>query len=208
MNRRLFIFYAIALALHCAAFFYLKTPAPQPPKMVERTYIDVALTAPPAPPAPVQPKPQPTPPVPVPPQKTETLPPPKPELKPEPPVKTEMAIPTPKPEPPPVVKTIVVPPPKPSPEYVPVTQPNYARRAPPIYPDQARRWHQQGIVTLALFINEHGALERVEIIKSSGYSLLDAAAVKAMKQSRFEPAMDGATPVRSRAEATVTFRLE
>jgi periplasmic protein TonB len=204
MNRRLFIFYVIALAFHGAGFFSFQPPAPQPPKMVERTYIDVALTAP------VQTKPPPVLPVPVPPPKMEMPTPPKSELKSEPlPVKAEMTIPTPKPAaPPPIAKPIVDPPPKPSPEYVAVTQPNYARRAQPIYPDQARRWHQQGIVTLALFINEQGALDRVEIIQSSGYSLLDAAAVKAMKQSQFEPAMDGATPVRSRAEATVTFRLE
>ncbi|MEI9961597.1 MAG: energy transducer TonB [Limisphaerales bacterium] len=209
MNRALVIFYAIAMALHAIILFWLKPPAPRPPKMVERTYVDVALATPPAP---APPKPQPPSPVPQP--KVETPPPqPKLESKPKPPPpKAEMTIPTPKPELPPpapvIIKPTVVPPPKSSQEYVPVTQPNYARRAEPIYPDQARRWHQQGIVTLALFINELGALDKVEIIKSSGFPLLDTAAIKAMKQSRFAPAMDGMIPIRSRAEATVTFRLE
>jgi protein TonB len=205
MKRSPAIFYALALAFHAVALFYLKPPAPQPPKMIERTYVDIALAAPPAP---EPPKPQSPPPVPQP--KVATPAQPKIEPKPEPPTpKTAMTIPAPKPEPPPpVAKPVLILQPKLPPEYVSVTQPNYAARAEPIYPDQARRWHQQGVVVLALFINELGALDKVEIVKSSGFPLLDAAAVKAMKKSRFAPALDGAVPIRSRAEATVTFRLE
>jgi protein TonB len=207
MKRSLVFFYAVALAFHAILLFYLKPPAPRPPKMIERTYVDIALTAPPVP---APPKPQPPPPVPQP--KVETPPPqPKPEPKSEPPPKAEMTIPAPKPEPPPpppVAKPVVIPQPKPPTEYVSVTQPNYARRSEPIYPEQSRRWHQEGVVVLALFINESGTLDKVEIVKSSGFQLLDAAAVKAMKQSRFAPAMDGVIPIRSRAEATVTFRLQ
>jgi periplasmic protein TonB len=207
MKRSLVIFYAVALGFHVVVLFYLKPPAPRPPKMIERTYVDIALTAPPAP---EPPKPQPPPPIPQP--KIEP-PPPQPKLEPkpepEPPPKPEMTMPTPKPEPPPpVAPPVAIPQPKPPTEYVSVTQPNYAKRAEPIYPEQARRWRQQGIVVLALYINEFGTLDKVEIVKSSGFQLLDAAAVKAMKQSQFAPAMDGATPIRSRAEATVTFKLE
>jgi protein TonB len=204
MNRPLVIFYAVALALHAVVLFYLRPPAPRPPKMIERTYVDIALTAPPAP---EPPKPQPPPPVPQPKVETPLQPETEPEPEPPPP-KAEMTIPPPKPEPPLVAKQAVVPQQQPPQEYVYVTQPNYAKRAEPIYPEQSRRWHQQGIVELALFINELGALDKVEIIKSSGFPLLDAAAIKAMKQSQFAPAMDGAIPIRSRAEATVTFRLE
>ncbi len=205
MNRPLITFYAVALAFHAAVLFYLKPSAPRPPKMIERTYVDIALTTPPAP---EPPQPQPA----VPQPKVETLPPqpkPEPKLEPSPP-KAEMTIPTPKPEPPPppIAQPVVIPQPKPPPEYVSVTQPNYSKHAEPVYPEQSRRWHQQGIVVLALFINELGTLDKVEIVKSSGFQLLDAAAVKAMKQSQFAPAMDGAIPIRSRAEATVTFRLE
>lgn len=209
MNRRLIIFYALALAFHAAAFFYFKPAAPRPPKIVERTYIDVALAVPSAPEPPKVETPKPV--LPLPPKVKIPLP-EKPEPKREiipPAPKPEMTVPPPKPEPPPpIVKPVIIPSPKPPQEYVSVTQPNYARRAEPVYPDQARRWHQEGVVVLALFINEKGTLDKVEIIKSSGFSLLDAAAVKAMRQSQFSPAMDGAVPIRSRAEATVTFRLE
>jgi protein TonB len=139
---------------------------------------------------------------------------PKPEEKPQspPPPKPEMTLPEPKPTPPPsppVVQPVVVPPPKPNPqEYIPVTQPTYAVQAAHIYPPEAARRHQQGTVVLMLYINGSGALNKVEIVKSSGFPLLDAAAIREMKQSKFEPAMDGAIPVRSRAQASVTYRLE
>ena len=77
-----------------------------------------------------------------------------------------------------------------------------------VYPPEAARRHQQGTVVLMLYINGKGALDKAEIVKSSGFPLLDAAAIKEMKQSRFEPAMDGAIPIRSRAQASVTYRLE
>jgi periplasmic protein TonB len=201
MKRPLIIFYAIALAFHATALFWLKPPAPKPPKILNETYVDVTLTKPP----------EPEPPKPIvvlqPPQ-------PKPEDKPQPPPppKPEMTIPEPKPEPPPPApKPVVIPPPQPKPpteEYVPVTQPTFTKQATHVYPPEAARRHQQGTVVLMLYINGSGTLDKVEIVKSSGFPLLDAAAIKEMKQSRFEPAMDGAIPIRSHAQASVTYRLE
>jgi periplasmic protein TonB len=201
MKRPVIIFYAIALAFHATVLFYLKPPAPKPPKIFNETYVDVTLTKPP--------EPEPPKPIVVPPS-----PQPKPEEKPQPspPPKPEMTIPEPKPEPPPPApKPVVIPPPQPKPpseEYVAVTQPTFAQQAMHIYPPEAARRHQQGSVVLMLYINGSGTLDKVEIVKSSGFPLLDAAAIKEMKQSRFEPAMDGAIPIRSRAQASVTYRLE
>jgi protein TonB len=201
MKRPLIIFYAIALAFHATLLFYLKPPAPKPPKIFNETYVDVTLTRPP--------EPEPLKPIVVP-------PPPQPKLEekqqPPPPPKPEMTIPEPKPEPPPPVpKPVVIPPPQPKPqteEYVPVTQPTFALQATHVYPPEAARRHQQGTVVLMLYVNGSGTLDKVEIVKSSGFPLLDAAAIKEMKKSRFEPAMDGAIPIRSRAQARVTYRLE
>ena len=57
---------------------------------------------------------------------------------------------------------------------------------------------------------EAARLDKIEIAKSSGFPLLDdeAATGKEMKLSKFQPAMDGAIPIRSRAQANVTYRLE
>ncbi|HEX3890199.1 MAG TPA: hypothetical protein VHX90_05050, partial [Verrucomicrobiae bacterium] len=79
MKRPLIIFYAIALAFHATVLFYLKPPAPKPPKIFNETYVDVTLTKPPEPepPKPIvvpqqsQPKPE---------EKTQPPPPPKPEM--------------------------------------------------------------------------------------------------------------------------------
>jgi protein TonB len=211
MNRALVIFYAIALAFHAVVLFCLKPPAPRPPKIFNETYVDVTLTTPP-PPQPEPPKPIV---VPQPSQPKVETPLPKSEEKPQPPPppKPEMTIPESEPTPPSpqVVQPVAVPPPQPKPtteEYVPVTQPTYAVQATHAYPPEAARRHQQGVVLLMLYINGHGTLDKVEIVKSSGFPLLDAAAIKEMKQSRFEPAMDGAIPIRSRAQASVTYRLE
>jgi protein TonB len=203
MNRPLAIFYVIALVFHAVVLYCLKPPASTPPKTFNETYVDVTLTKPlePEPPKPVV--------VPPPPQPKIETPVPKPEEKPQPPAppKPEMTIPEP-PPPPPESKPVVVPPPQPPTEYVSVTEPKYATHIQPIYPEQAKRWHQQGVVVLALFINESGALDKVEIVKSSGFPLLDNAAIRAMKESRFDPALQGNLSVRSRAEVTITFRLE
>jgi protein TonB len=201
MNRALIIFYAVAVAFHAVVLFYLKPPAPKPPKIFNETYVDVTLTRPPEP-EPPKPIVVPQPPPPKPEEKTQPPPPPKP----------EMTIPEPKTEPsPPAQKPVVIPPPQPKPpteEYVPVTQPTFAQQATHVYPTEAARRHQQGTVVLMLYVNGSGVLDKVEIVKSSGFPLLDAAAIKEMKQSRFDPAMDGAIPIRSRAQASVTYRLE
>jgi protein TonB len=210
MNRALIIFYAISLAFHAVVLFWLKPPAPRPPKIFNETYVDVTLTTP----LPPQPEPKPIA-VPTPQPKIET-PPPKPEEKspPPPPPKPEMTIPEPKPQPPPpppAPKPVVVPPTQPQPpteEYVPVTQPNFAVQAAHVYPPEAARRHQQGTVVLMLYINGIGALDKIEIVKSSGFPLLDEAAIREIKLSKFQPAMDGAIPIRSRAQASVTYRLE
>jgi len=203
MSRALIIFYAIALAFHAVVLFYLKPTAPKPPKIFNETYVDVTLTQPPEPepqkpivvPQPLQPKPE---------EKQQPPPPPKPEM--------TIPEPEPKPEPPPPApKPVVIPPPQPKPpteEYVPVTQPNFAVQAAHVYPLEAARRHQQGTVLLMLYINGSGALDKIEIVKSSGFPLLDNAAIREMKLSKFQPAMDGAIPIRSRAQARVTYRLE
>jgi periplasmic protein TonB len=195
VKRSLLIFYALALAIHAVILSWLKPPAPKPPKIFNETYVDVTLTQPP----PEPPKPVVVPPPPPPEPKPEmTIP----ETKPEPP----------KPLPPPPPKPVVVPPsppPKPPPtNYVSVSQPTFATQAQHIYPPEAARRHQQGVVTLMLYINGSGTLDKVEIVKSSGFPLLDEAAIKEMKQSQFQPAMDGAIPIRSRAQASVTYRLQ
>jgi periplasmic protein TonB len=222
--------YLLALALHAVVLFGVKLPASQPlPVVEEKKYIEVTLASPPPPepsaPAPEIPPPLPTPP-PVPPEPPAPPPPAVEPPLPEPTPELPPAAPTPPAEPPALPTPVapeptppsapITPAPNPTPalilsapgQYLAVTQPSYLSRIEPDYPIEARRQHQQGAVTLALYINTLGSLDKVEVVKSSGHPLLDEAAVDAMKQSRFHPAYEGNVPVPSRAEVTMTFRLQ
>ncbi|HTB63749.1 MAG TPA: energy transducer TonB [Opitutales bacterium] len=95
-----------------------------------------------------------------------------------------------------------------APKYVNVSKPSIKTSVEAEYPLQSRRQHQHGTVTLGLYINELGSLDKVEIIKSSGYPLLDASAVDAIRQYRFNPAYQGTTPMRAYAEITLDFQLQ
>jgi protein TonB len=223
------VFYAIAVALHLAVLFGYSAPAPSSiPAKEEKQYLEVTLTAAPppleTPPAPVPetPPPPPIPPPPEPPPPLQPPPPPDALTLPEP-IPVQPAPPTqpaPNPTPVPVEQTPSAPTPAAQtasvslpavslpPKYVGVLQPSFQTRVEPDYPNSARRQHQQGAVTLGLYINELGTLDKVEVLKSSGYPLLDAAAVEAMKASRFRPAYQGATPLPAHAEITINFQLQ
>ncbi|WP_051222165.1 energy transducer TonB [Neptunomonas japonica] len=85
---------------------------------------------------------------------------------------------------------------------------NY-REAPvqPNYPRMATRRGLEGTVMLVLHISAAGLVERVVIDTSSGYSILDKAAVKAARQWRFVPAVRAGNAVAAQASIPVRFSL-
>ena len=221
--------YAVAVLLHLAVLLCLPAPAPRAPVAPEeKKYLEVTLAAAPPPPAeilPAPPPPIPPPEPPPPPPVEKPTPPPEPPPMPLPPPPPEaMTLPTPAPTPvqsapapplpaftpappapsPPAPRSVAAPPSK----YVDILKPFIQTQAEPDYPRSALRLHQEGNVTLGLYINELGTLDKVEVVKSSGYPALDDAAVEAMKQSTFHPAYQGATPVPSHAEITINFQLK
>jgi protein TonB len=229
--------YTLAVVLHLAVLFGIAAPAPPSiPVKEDKQYLEVTLTAAPPPPetlaapAPEIPPPPPPPPIPPPPepppppeQITPPPPPPPDALTLPEPVPVQPALmpqPAPSPAPMPAVQTPPAPVPVAQtasvslpvaslpPKYVGVLQPSFQTRVEPDYPLAARRQHQQGAVTLGLYINELGTLDKVEIVKSSGHPALDDAAADAMRQSSFHPAYQGATPVPSHGEITINFRLQ
>ncbi|MCX7633147.1 MAG: TonB family protein [Turneriella sp.] len=77
---------------------------------------------------------------------------------------------------------------------------------PPIeYPESIRRRSGQGVVELLIEVNEHGRVENVEILKSSGITRLDLNARNAYRQAIFSPSASGENAV---GVVTVTFRLK
>lgn len=90
---------------------------------------------------------------------------------------------------------------------VQLSEPNYRKRARLIYPAEARRQGQAGVVVLSLRIDAHGKIERAEIKVSSGHPLLDEAALNMARRSEYVPARRGSLAVASTVEASYRFVL-
>ena len=85
--------------------------------------------------------------------------------------------------------------------------PKFAGNRPPNYPLVAQQRGWEGTVLLALAIDERGQVTAVTIERSSGYAVLDAEAVAAIRQWRGEPATRNGEPVATEETLPVRFRL-
>lgn len=88
------------------------------------------------------------------------------------------------------------------------SKPGYFQNQPPEYPQLAKQMRQEGLVILLVEIDQKGMPVQVEVKQSSGHQLLDRAALKAVRQWRFQPELRGDLPVKSRVAIPVRFRLE
>jgi periplasmic protein TonB len=84
----------------------------------------------------------------------------------------------------------------------------YLRNPPPGYPAAARRNGEEGTVTLRVLVSAEGAPREVALERSSGSSLLDAAALAAVKTWRFTPARRGGEAQEAWVLVPIVFRLE
>ncbi len=86
--------------------------------------------------------------------------------------------------------------------------PNYRSNPPPRYPQAARRREYQGTVMLEVLVTEKGRVSNLWVFESSGYRLLDNAAVNAVKKWAFEPGMKNGIPIEMWVKVPVRFELE
>lgn len=143
----------------------------------------------------------------------EPLPEKKPEPEPEPEIveqappeaPTEVAEPTP-PEPEPAriaqveaAQTTVTP---------PVYEADYLSNPPPSYPRLSRRLREEGEVELRVRVDPAGQPVVVELARSSGSGRLDEAALRAVRDWRFEPARRGGQAVEAWVRVPILFKLE
>lgn len=77
----------------------------------------------------------------------------------------------------------------------------------PRYPYLSRRRGQEGRVVLLVHVTAGGDAAAVRLRQSSGYRLLDEAAVEAIKKWRFIPATRAGTPVAGSVDVPVSFKL-
>lgn len=78
---------------------------------------------------------------------------------------------------------------------------------PPIYPAQARRRNQQGVVLVEVRLDERGGLREMKLLRSSGIESLDEAAINAVASWRFRPEVQDGEPVPSRVRIPIEFAL-
>lgn len=86
--------------------------------------------------------------------------------------------------------------------------PLYKVNTPPRYPAAARRKGQQGTVVLSVHVDEHGRVSNLWLFESSGHMSLDTAALRAVKDWIFEPAMQGDSTVAMWVNVPVRFELK
>ena len=71
----------------------------------------------------------------------------------------------------------------------------------------ARQRGQQGVVWLSVEVSAAGECAQASVLRSSGVSALDQAALAAVRRWRFVPARQGQTPVESKVEIPIRFKL-
>jgi TonB family protein len=76
----------------------------------------------------------------------------------------------------------------------------------PEYSDEARKAKYQGVVSLAVVIDEKGRIAHIEVLGTPGLGLEEKAA-EAVRQWRFKPGMKDGKPVAVSAQIDVNFRL-
>lgn len=86
------------------------------------------------------------------------------------------------------------------------TQPVEIHRPAPQYPPSAQRAGVQGIVVLRGIVRADGTIRSVEVMRSLERTL-DEAALRAVRQWRFRPAMYLGKPIDVQYTVTVRFRL-
>jgi protein TonB len=84
----------------------------------------------------------------------------------------------------------------------------YLQNPAPRYPAAARRNGEEGTVLLRVLVTPDGKAAKVDVDRTSGSTVLDAAAADAVSRWRFVPARRGADPVEAWVVVPMVFRLE
>nr|WP_198982946.1 energy transducer TonB [Herbaspirillum sp. ASV7] len=83
----------------------------------------------------------------------------------------------------------------------------YIEKPNPVYPSVSRRMGEEGVVEFRVTVNTSGRAEKVDIIKSSGYSRLDDAARSAVMRAVFKPYIENGHAITVSTVGSLAFRL-
>ena len=92
-------------------------------------------------------------------------------------------------------------------QIIPVEIDARSRNREPVYPREAVRLGQQGVVVLMVHVSPDGRAMEVVVERSSGHPLLDQAARDAVITWHFRPAVEGGVPVQSTFPVSIDFNL-
>ena len=86
--------------------------------------------------------------------------------------------------------------------------PGYYSNPPPLYPAVAKQQQQEGRVILEVRVNKRGLPETIRIKRSSGFPLLDQAALNAVNRWRFKPARLAGIVIETVVDVPIRFQLK
>ena len=87
-------------------------------------------------------------------------------------------------------------------------RPLYRDNPPPRYPRTARRRRYEGTVMLEVLVSIQGRVRDLRLAESSGYDILDEAAVEAVRDWSFEPGRRGRQPMEMWVKIPIKFQLQ
>ena len=88
-----------------------------------------------------------------------------------------------------------------------IVPPKELRRPSVQYPPASQNDGDEGTVTLLLAVQTDGSISDIRIARSSGYQRLDAAAVRSLRQAKFQPATCHGKPIAMRIRQSFRFEL-
>jgi protein TonB len=88
-----------------------------------------------------------------------------------------------------------------------IAYPLYRENTPPAYPALAKSYGYEGTVVIFAEILPSGRIGNAKIRKSSGYDILDRAALDGVKPWKFEPAKKAGKPFTLWVELPITFHI-
>ncbi len=87
-------------------------------------------------------------------------------------------------------------------------RPRYEQNPPPTYPRLARRRGLEGIVLLDVLVDAAGIVRQVGLAKTSGHTILDKSAVKAVKKWIFHPGKLNGENIEMNVRIPINYSLQ
>lgn len=87
-----------------------------------------------------------------------------------------------------------------------VAQANLVRQVPPVYPQEAKRQHIQGVVKLEILISREGVPLDIRVLTSPSDDFSQSA-IEAVRQWRYTPVLLNGQPVEVATEITINYSL-